>query len=767
MKKFMRIGTALFVAVAMLVLIGCPTETETLEKGAELISVTIGGATVTVIPPGVPYTDWQQEEFNAEEMATITIAVEGNKFGASGILTDKSIGVKASSGAAVRYNFSASGIKPATDTWESANNVFDLKDGNYVYLQVTSEDQFAQNIYKVRILALGNDSRLVSMSIAGVNVGIGPNDGAGTLAGASLGSSPLLTFNEGNLNVPVAVETSHPNAQVAFAKVNAGADLSTITPAFTDTPPFALLDEGDMVFVKVTPPDASAPRYYGATIRTTVKVSALGIAGTSQNLSAAGNLIHGYVTEALADTTGNIIEIQRNYDAMATASPSRQLTATMPEGVTVEYSLGNATSYAPITTEQGFGVDYPPHAVTKLYIRISVPGTDYATRYLVLSISKMSTNRAIPANGVDIDGAKSILIGNGGTGVNVAPASLGAIAILDTQSVAGKTVTVAFADPSANVTGYNVITDPAQLVTAEDYTTLNPPAKTFTLPAGGINDGNHLILRVASESGAVYYHRLAVSVYDSSNGALVTTMSVGGQNTYLGIPSDNISEVISGLVNIPATILSNDENPVIFSITAVSASSVQKYLIKGTGDGDPVAGDFDDDGSPIGNIPALELEDGDIIWIQSVLNTQTLYYKIVVAEAKSSNAAITASTNTATNTTLGGVKITALGTQNSVKDLVVPGSVTLPSATLSTGNIVFEVVKGEANSTQYYQLRDVGEDWNEGIGWDEGNILTAVPPNRARITIPSITDGQVLWVRSTAQDGVTILYYGIVVTAGD
>ena len=166
MKKFMRIGAALFVAVAMLALIGCPTETETLETGAALLSVTIGGVSPTAddIPEGIPEAEWLSVGFDATSMETMLFRLDRTLFGTEGVYADAPVATSKSAGAKVYYGLSNAGLLPSE--WVTTST-FNLRNQNVIYIAVESEDGFSRNYYRVRVYRENQSAAVNTLSIGG------------------------------------------------------------------------------------------------------------------------------------------------------------------------------------------------------------------------------------------------------------------------------------------------------------------------------------------------------------------------------------------------------------------------------------------------------------------------------------------------------------------------------------------------------------------------------------------------------------------------
>lgn len=109
--------------------IDCPTETETLETSAELLSVTIGG--LFPIDDDIPVGVTEAVNFDAASIASILFRLNRTLFGANGV----------SANAKVYHSLFYSGLSPID--WVTTS-IFDLENQNviYIYIAVKSEDFF-------------------------------------------------------------------------------------------------------------------------------------------------------------------------------------------------------------------------------------------------------------------------------------------------------------------------------------------------------------------------------------------------------------------------------------------------------------------------------------------------------------------------------------------------------------------------------------------------------------------------------------------------
>ena len=600
MKKFMRIGAALFVAVAMLALIGCPTETETLETGAALLSVTIGGVSPTAddIPEGIPEAEWLSVGFDATSMETMLFRLDRTLFGTEGVYADAPVATSKSAGAKVYYGLSNAGLLPSE--WVTTST-FNLRNQNVIYIAVESEDGFSRNYYRVRVYRENQSAAVNTLSIGGKVTGIGPADGGETPDGA-VAAQLNLKFIEETTNVPVVVELNDEFATAQYIKRAEGV---TTVPEFANSSTFATLDHGDTVFVKVNPSSADGdPQYYAVTISTTARISSLGVGGAAQAVTEPGVL-------ALTNLPEPVV-INRTTETVTNA-----LSATAVEGVTVSYAL--LPENAPTPADSAFlplaDLTSPfPAGRNVLYIKTTAAG--YQPRYLSYIIQVRSNDRAVTS--VTIGGKAVTSVGTGAATTNVGNTARGA-ATIATSEAAGPIV-VTLASDRATVTGWAI----NSTTVLTEYTDTASGIATLTLD-GPIPTGQYLFLRIAAENETtIWYHRIAVTV--QSNNATLSRVTVGD---VAAMPTGavNMESAVESVVDLPYATLSAGN--VTLAVQKAQTNSVATYA-KNTG---AVPDDEDFETAAIGNntrIPTLA--NGDYIWIKSVSQdtTNTLYYKIKV-----------------------------------------------------------------------------------------------------------------------------------------
>jgi hypothetical protein len=488
MRKKVTAGMALLLAAAFLVLAGCPQEVEIPSGDTGLNSITINGVSVPV-PQGVDRDTWLDSGFPASSMDVTEALLPSDAFNTA---VSVNVDVKGAD-ATVWYLKVSGGLVPAADdpNWTDTAT-FTFKERDSLYIQVTSADKSSQSYYWVRLNKISTDSGVFALMIAGRNVGVLESMGADAIAQVDM-KGITLAFEKETNNVPVKAIPKDPLATVQYGFLKA-TDTST-EPQWGDIANFTF-DDGDKVYVKVTPsgPNA-ASRYYGAVVNNTtyLRVSAVNIGGVNQAISANGSSID--VTRTIQTVNGVL---------MATAA----------DGVTVEYDLLPAEGtpvYEAIpenTSATGTPLTYTDGSV--LYLRATVAG--YNPVYYKFNIALKSNDRTITS--ITIGGTS---VTSNGTGANAITGGTwgwmwgaNGTATIPNTGASGPVV-VTFTDSGARVTGFQVLATTAT-PNVNDLITTGLPGTTFNL-APAITSGQRLIIRVQAPDGAtVWYHGIDVTV---------------------------------------------------------------------------------------------------------------------------------------------------------------------------------------------------------------------------------------------------------------
>jgi hypothetical protein len=500
MKKNVRNGVALLLAaIAVLALAGCEQEAvETPSGNAEISSITIGGIEVTV-PQGTARSEWLLEGFQVSDMELADALIPADQFDASGNFTaGVKVGAKGS-GAAIWYLKVSNGLKPDADdpAWSTtAPDV--LKNKDYLYIQVTSADKWAQNYYRVRINKVSSDAGIIGLLLGGKNIGLTEEMGSNNITQVTMIESTFV-FGRENISVPVEVVKKDTAASVQYGLLKAG---STETePQWGNESIFSLLDKGDRLYVKVTPSDTSAaPLFYGVLIQTTPRISSVNIGGTSQIISENGTSVV-YIMRA-SQTITDVLQVTKAY------------------GVTVEYDLLGADGtlvYKPLLDSTS--VEYTDGCT--LYLKAGADGFD--PLYHQFKIAVKSNNRTVTSVTINSEtatpgtgeGVINVSLGTYFPGFGWWGANTGAATLSTGQAASGpKTITVTMADATAKVTGYAILDDTATAALTdlvETSITKNGAAYSFSI-SDAITNSQHLYLRVQAETGDIWYHRIVVTV---------------------------------------------------------------------------------------------------------------------------------------------------------------------------------------------------------------------------------------------------------------
>jgi hypothetical protein len=660
MKKTGKTGFVLLVAIAVLVLAGCPQEVVEDPSGdANLNSITIKGVTVDV-SQGTDRAAWLADDFQISSMDVIEAILPASAFNGSGEVISASVEVIVGGpGAEVWFIKGLGGLRPSVDdpAWTQDANSFTLKERDFFYVQVTSEDKRSQNYYRVRISKESDEAAIVALLISGKNVGLTETDSANAVGTVVL-KPVTLVFGVENVNASVEAVKKDDIASVQYGVINSGS--STTEPVWGDTGNFGLLKEGDKLYVKVIPYIASgAPWYYGVEIHLSLPITIVNIGGAAQTITTSG-----------AATVADATPVNVN---LAKQTQTGILSVTKAPGAAVGYALlsvdGTPASYSPL--EGTTPVTYTDGSV--LVLRVSAGESE--PQYYKFGIVLKSNNYAV--TGITVNSMPVDSIGAGGATVNVAAASRGASTFTSAPAV-GQNVAVTFADSTARLTGYGVV-DNTTTAVAGSYTTAS--VNNFSLPAA-LTDKKDLLLRVEAENAAIYYYRIAVSVI--SDDYTVTGITIGTTAptavSSIGIGATTV-EVGAGFRGV-ATI-GSDQAVALQNVAVTFANSTAR--VTGYGIVDSTATAVAEDYAPVLVNPfplTSPIFDGQHLLIRVESGSGTVWYHRIEVTIKSNDRAIT-------GITIGGAAATA-GTGGAGVNIAANarGTATITSAQAAVGQVV-------------------------------------------------------------------------------
>jgi hypothetical protein len=356
---FMRIktvtaGITLILAAALLVLAGCPQEAEEYSGSVSLSSLRVGDVAARNLPTApTPREDWEQAGFNPLTMDIAHVVFPPTAFEA-GELKGVKVQAGVASGTEIWYFKAAGGLKPADNEAWTKDNTFDLKPNNSVYLQVTAADKKTQVYYRLQIHELSDENSITSLIIGNKNAKVSDTDGAAVPEDVTLGEVNLA-FGTENINARIEAAKTNAGAEVQFLRVEAGASPNTGEFSALDVYD---LDDGDTVYVKVTPSGGGAPFYYGAVV-TSRRISAANIGGINIPLPDAGAVSAETATPILVSLT--------------LSSQTTELSVVKRDAASIDYAYvpaGGTLAYAPLTEETE--ITYADNGV--LYLKVKAEG---------------------------------------------------------------------------------------------------------------------------------------------------------------------------------------------------------------------------------------------------------------------------------------------------------------------------------------------------------------------------------------------------------
>lgn len=728
MKKAGKTGFALLIAIAVLVLVGCPQEVVEDPSGdAGLNSITINEISVDV-SQGTDRVAWLAGDFQVSSMNVVEVVLPAGEFNAAGEVISASIGVNPKgSGAEVWFIKGLGGLKPAVDdpAWTQDADSFTLKERDFFYIQVTSADKRSQNYYRVRISKESTEAAIVALLISGKNVGLTETDSANSVSGVIL-APVTLVFGVENVNASVEAVKKDDIASVQYGVISAG---STVTePVWADMDNFSLLREGDKLYVKVTPYVVSgAPWYYGVEIHLTLPITIVNIGGASQTITTGG-----------AATVAGATPVNVN---LARQTQTGVLSVTKAPGATVEYALlatdGTPTSYTSLggTTP----VTYTDGSV--LILRVSAEESE--SQYYKFNIALKSNNYAV--TGIVINNVSVDSIGTGGTGVNVAATARGAAIFASAPSL-GQNVTVAFADSTARLTGYGVVNSSVTAATG-DYTAVS--VNYFSLPENLV-DRKDLLFRVQAENSSVYYYRIAISVISSDYTVTGITIGTTSPTTVASIGTGTATEEVGAGFRGTA-IIGSDQAVALQNVAVTFTNSTARVTGYGIVDSGvtAVTGDY----APVLVNPfplTSPIFDGQHLLLRVESGDETVWYHRIEIAVKNNDRAITGITIG------GGTAATGTGATTVNVAANARGTATLTSAQAAAGQVVIVTFNDMLTKITGF---GVVESTTTVVAADYENIS---PSDQFTLTT-AIDSGRNLIFRIETEFG-TVYYHRITVT---
>jgi hypothetical protein len=697
---------ALLFAAALLLLAGCPQEPEEYSGDVSLSSLSINDNAARNLPQiPTPRDEWEREDFKISTMDIAHVVFPVAAFDGDGEIKGARILAGVASGTEIWYIKPVGGLKPADDAAWTQGNTFDLKPDNSVYLQVTAADKKTQVYYRIQIHMLSSAASIKSLIIGGKNTGISDIDGAAALADVNLGAVNL-SFGTENLNAPIEVTKTSNGAEVQFLRVEAGAALD---PAAFSALAVYNLDDGDTVYVKVTPSDGGDPSYYGAEV-TSRRVSAVNIGGINNPVIA--------VPGSPSADAAQEIEV-----LLTTSDMTTELSVVKARGVTIEYAYPGSAAYAALPEDAA--ITYVDNSI--LYIKAKADG--FKDVYYKFAVAAKNDNRNVES--VNIGGNTSAVVGTGAAAINVGTTAglRGSVTLSTSQAAAGKTVAVTFEDAEAVVTGYAILAS-ATTPTAASYGTGFAASPADNQLSAAITSGQHLHLRVEAANGDIWYHRIVVTV--QSDNADLTAITAAAISATLGTPQSApwSGTANQGTVGIDPAVLAAGS----IAVTSTNAASaVRTYAVTANAATLPAADAFTGTNNA-GTLATLAA--GNYIWVRSVSQDGevTKYYKILV-ESKQ-NVATLASADI--NSTPVGALPTPAATWTAAGATVHPLGAVAPASV-----VLAAVVTVGSNATVRY-----------------GYSTSATEPvwgSSATFTAP--VSGAYIGVEVTAENGSTKQYY--------
>jgi hypothetical protein len=631
---------------------------------------------------------------------------------------------------------------PATLAWgDTAASSFG--EGDRLYVKCTSPDGESALYYGFEI-KLRNHITLTLGGRQAASSGIG-YDALGIPTTTLLNGEAAITTAEGTSGLVIAASprTGSGAAVTGYAIAAVNNDNPTfvengIESGYTS----GAITHGQHLWVRVS--TKTGEEYYYRIV-----ITVLSNVATLTNITVGGSTVSGSglgtpqtSTWTGTGNTGSVI-VPR-----AQAAPNPTIIAVTPAQAlaTVTWAKAADENAEPAGTAFGNAPIAGGLAEGNYLFVKSVSPDGSTTLYYKLNVAGVKNNNAGLA-GLTIDGQPGINFtpSEGGTAVNVGAAYRGTLSLTTAQAATGsKVIRAVPADSNATVTAYAIAAS-----TNNAPTLVTSGIENGYTHTAAIADTNHLFIRVQAEDGVtIRFYRLIITVL--SNNATLTGITVGG----VGASSLGTAQAApwagtdnTGTVFVPQAQTAPNSTSV--ATAAAQTNAVRTWAVAATADTVPAESAFS------GTTPiAGGVANGQYLFVKSVSpdGSATLYYKLAVA--------VKNNVATLTSAAIGTVPVTSLGTGDTVVNVGtgagLRGGISLTTAQAALTSRVIRAVPTDSNAavTGY------------AIAMSSNNTPTFVTTDieDGYTHGSAITDGQHLFIRVVAENGVTTLYYRIVIT---
>jgi hypothetical protein len=468
-------------------------------NNANLATITIGQVAATLgTPQAAPWA-------GSDNTGTVIIPTREASPAATSVAFTSTSGATASWAKAADAN-----AIPAAGDFKTGSVSGGLTKDQYLFVKAVSSDGTGTQYYKILISDVKSDVvDLASVAIGGTSIedgfgagGTGVNVGTNYRGGIAIPATDAVSGTRIKATTLAGSNATVTGYAVVANNQNNPTFVEPVNGEFTTT---AAIANTNHLFVRVQA-ETGTVQYYRIIITipaltgVTVGGTTTAALGTPQSAPWTGTANTGTIVIPPSATSPNSASIA------TAATPATATTGIPSAGVPVR-TWAVAADANTIPPESAFNSASPIAGGLAIgnYIFVKLVSADGGvTLYYKILVSDVKNN-VVALDSVVIGNTAAASIGAGGTAVNVAAASRGAITISNGQSGLVIKATPA-AGSNATVTGYAVVAN-------------NQNTPTFVEPVNGeftttavIANTNHLFVRVQAEIGTLYYYRIVITV---------------------------------------------------------------------------------------------------------------------------------------------------------------------------------------------------------------------------------------------------------------
>jgi hypothetical protein len=716
-KKNVWNGIALlFMAMAVLALIGCPQEAEetVFSDDTGLASIRLNDIEGTV-PTAVSQDDWEDPSFdissmphgyftydNTTNLEEVTVTVTTNHEGAK-----------------VQYGQGTNSEAPVT--WNKTGRFYSLSKENTLYITVMSESGKVRNFYKVR-LVLQSEGAIATLTRFEVN------GSAARIANPNADIAQVVSgtlWVDSALSAPaqVTVIPANENAAVTTALVKRGNGYENAV--FYEATSYEV-DEGDVLWVKCVSFDETVTQYYAATIRIYNHIT-LTIGGKTVEIIGQGGADSGTANFGSVALTG----AEAAAGAVIKATPIANIGAAVT-GYQISTAAPAATSW--VTPEADGSYTRLAAIPNANYLAVRIEDKFQQLYYYRVYIQVQNSSATLSA--ISVGGVNASPLGTSQSAPWTGTDNTGTVIIPPSQASPNQTNVV--------VTGANGATGSWAKAASADAVPADADFSTNPI-AGGLTKDQYLFVKAVSQDGsAVQYYKILVSDV-KNNDVSLTSVTLGGVaagNIGTGGSAVNVAAALRGAIAISPALAAQTGLTIKATPAAGGGAAITGYAVVASTQNNPtfVAPDAND-----GFTTTAAITNGQHLFVRVAAENGTLYYYRIVITVLSSNADLSAITVGGVAASLGTPQAAPWAGPDNTGTVIIPTREASPTATsvaVTSGNSVV-------------------------ASWAKAASATTIPPAndfRTGSVAGGLAKDQYLFVKAVSSDGTVTQYYKILVS---